>query len=146
MKNTYQTDFDVWTHQTAQLLREGRYAEIETERLIEEVEDLGKRDRRAVVSQLIRLLMNLLKWAYQPARRSDSWLDSITDARVQIQLAFEDSPSLENYLSAQVESSYERARRQAARQTGLDVSVFPSDCPYELESVLNEDWLPLEKE
>ena len=139
---TYQLDFNTWTHQTAQLLREGRWAEVDTEHLIEEIEDLGKRDRRAVTSQLIRLLLHLLEWQYQPERRSDSWLDSITDARVQIDLAFEDSPSLRNYLAEQVEKSYERSQRQAAQQTKLAVSDFPSTCPYSLEDILKQDWLP----
>lgn len=142
MNPAYSADFDTWTEKTAQLLREGRWAEIDTEQLIEEVEDLGKRDRRAVVSQLIRLLLHLLKWQYQIERRSDSWLDSITDARVQIELAFEDSPSLRSYLAQQVESSYERARRQAIQQTGMNASVFPTTCLYTLSQCLAEDWLP----
>ncbi|MEO1388404.1 MAG: DUF29 domain-containing protein [Cyanobacteria bacterium J06634_6] len=144
MSSAYSTDFDIWTDQTAQLLREGRWTEIDTEHLIEEVEDLGKRDRRAVVSQLIRLILHLLKWQHQPERRSDSWLDSITDARVQIELAFEDSPSLKNDLSEQVDTCYRRACRQADQQTGLDVSIFPAACPYELSQCLAGDWLPSE--
>jgi len=142
MQPTYSADFDTWTHQTAQLLREKRWAEIDTEHLIKEVEDLGKRDRRAVVSQLIRLLLHLLKWQYQPQRRSDSWLDSITDARIQIELAFEDSPSLRNYLAEQVDTSYQRARRQAMKQTKMDNTTFPETCPYRLTQCLIEDWLP----
>lgn len=142
MKGVYQLDFDVWTQQTAQLLREGRWAEIDVMHLAEELEDLGKRDRRAIVSQLIRLLMHLLKWEYQPERRSDSWLDSIADARVQIDLALEDSPSLKNYLQSQFDKSYERSRQQAARQTRKEVTAFPELCPYSLASVLSEGWLP----
>lgn len=142
MDTLYRTDFNTWTDQTAQLLREGRWAEVDTVHLIEEIEDLGKRDRRAVVSQLIRLLLHLLKWQYQPEKRSDSWLDSITDARVQIELAFEDSPSLRNYLAEQVEKSYERSRRQAAQQTGLEIATFPPLCPYAIDSALQQNWLP----
>ncbi|MGI8933450.1 MAG: DUF29 domain-containing protein [Phormidesmis sp.] len=142
MGQAYQVDFNAWTDQTAQLLREGRWAEVDIEHLIEEVEDLGKRDRRAVVSQLIRLMLHLLKWQHQPERRTDSWLDSITDARVQIELALQDSPSLRSYLAEQVETSYRRARRQAPKQTSLDVLTFPQACPYALAQVLDEDWLP----
>lgn len=142
MSALYQTDFNTWTDQTARLLKEGRWAEIDAEHLIEEIEDLGKRDRRAVMSQLIRLLLHLLKWQYQPERRSDSWLDSITDARVQIELAFEDSPSLRNYLITQVEKSYERSRRQAAQQTELEISTFPESCLYSIDDVLTQNWLP----
>ncbi|MBW4631404.1 MAG: DUF29 domain-containing protein [Iphinoe sp. HA4291-MV1] len=144
MNEVYLTDFNSWIDQTAQFLRERRWHEIDVEHLIEEVEDLGKSERRGIASQLTRLLLHLLKWQYQPQRRSDSWLDSITDARTQIELAIEDSPSLKNYPAEQLEESYQRARRQAAKQTNIQISVFPKECPYSLELVLDENWLPEE--
>lgn len=142
MSKTYLTDFNVWIDQTAQLLREQRWHEIDVAHLIEEIADLGKSERRAITSQLTRLLLHLLKWQYQPQRRSDSWLDSITDARTQIELTIEDSPSLKSYPAEQLEESYQRARRQAARQTSMEISVFPEVYPYSLALVLAEDWLP----
>lgn len=138
---TYTADFNLWTQRTAQLLRERRWQEIDLEHLIEEIEDLGKSERRGIASQLTRLLLHLLKWQYQSQRHSDSWLDSITDARTQIELALEDNPSLRGYPAEQLEQSYQRARRQAAKQTGMPLAVFPEECPYSLELVL-EDWLP----
>ena len=142
MSEKYLADFNSWIDQTAQLLRESRWHEIDVLHLIEEVEDLGKSERRGIASQLTRLLLHLLKWQYQPQRRSDSWLDSITDARTQIELAIEDSPSLRSYPAEQLEESYQRARRQAARQTSVEISMFPDLCPYSPELVLAEDWLP----
>jgi hypothetical protein len=142
MSEAYLTDFNSWIAQTSQLLRERRWHEIDVTHLIEEIEDLGKSERRGISSQLTRLLLHLLKWQYQPQRRSDSWLDSITDARTQIELAIEDSPSLRNYAAEQLEESYQRARRQAAQQTRMEISVFPDVCPYSPERVLAEDWLP----
>ncbi|WP_375509377.1 DUF29 domain-containing protein [uncultured Nostoc sp.] len=142
MSATYKADFNLWIEQTAQLLRSHRWQEVDVEHLIEEVEGLGKSERRGIASQLTRLLLHLLKWQYQPQRRSDSWLDSITDSRTQIELAILDSPSLKSYPTEQLEESYQRARRQAAKQTGILLSVFPEECPYSLELVLDEDWLP----
>ncbi|MEH2008290.1 DUF29 domain-containing protein [Nostoc sp.] len=142
MSATYTADFNLWIEHTAQLLRSHRWQEVDVEYLIEEVEGLGKSERRAIASQLTRLLLHLLKWQYQPQRRSDSWLDSITDSRTQIELAIEDSPSLKSYPTEQLEESYQRARCQAAKQTGMLISVFPQQCPYSLELVLDEDWLP----
>jgi hypothetical protein len=139
---TYRTDFNLWIEQTAQLLREKRWYDLDLEHLIEEVEDLGKSERRGIASQLTRLLLHLLKWQYQPQRRSDSWLDSITDARTQIELALEDSPSLKKYAAEQLEQSYQRARQQAARQTGMPLSTFPQECPYSLDLILADEWLP----
>ncbi|MGF1590205.1 MAG: DUF29 domain-containing protein [Pleurocapsa sp.] len=142
MSEKYLADFSSWIDQTAHLLRERRWHEIDVPHLIEEVEDLGKSERRGIASQLTRLLLHLLKWQYQPQRRSDSWLDSITDARTQIELTIADSPSLKYYPAEQLKESYQRARRQAARQTSMAISVFPDACPYSLELVLAEDWLP----
>jgi Domain of unknown function DUF29 len=139
---SYTTDFTLWAEQTAQLLRENRWQEIDLETLAEEIEGLGKSERRGIVSQFIRLLLHLLKWQYQPQRRSDSWLDSITDARTQIELAIADSPTLRNYPAEQLEYSYRRARQQAAQQTKLPLSVFPESCPYSIDRVFQEDWFP----
>ncbi|PZV16141.1 MAG: DUF29 domain-containing protein [Leptolyngbya sp.] len=142
MSEIYSADFSDWTRQTAQLLRERRWHEIDVANLIDEVEDLGKSERRAIASQLTRLLLHLLKWQYQPQRRSDSWLDSITDARTQIDLAIQDSLSLKGYPAEQLEDSYRRARRQAATQTKLEISTFPETCQHAIDLVLAEDWLP----
>jgi hypothetical protein len=142
MSEKYSIDFSSWIDQTVQLLRERRWHEIDVPNLIEEVEALGKSERRGIASQLTRLLLHLLKWQYQPQRRSDSWLDSITDARTQIELAIQDSPSLRSYPAEQLEESYQRARRQAAKQTNMEISVFPDVCPYSPELVLAENWLP----
>lgn len=142
VSENYVTDFGLWIDQTVQLLQEQRWQEIDVANLIAEVEDLGKSERRGISSQLTRLLLHLLKWQYQPQRRSDSWLDSITDARTQIALAIEDSPSLKSYPAQQLEESYQRSRRQAATQTNLAISTFPPLCPYSLTLVLAEDWLP----
>ena len=142
MSKLYSTDFSTWISQTAQLLRERRWHDIDVANLIDEVEDLGKSERRAIDSQLTRLLLHLLKWQYQPQRRSDSWLDSITDARTQIDLAIKDSPSLKGYPAEQLEESYRRARRQAAIQTKLEIAVFPQTCQYSLDLVVADDWLP----
>ncbi len=111
MSDTYLADFNSWIDKTAQLLREQRWHEIDVVHLIEEIEDLGKSERRLLSSQLTRLLLHLLKWQYQPQRRSDSWLDSITDARTQIALAIEDSPSLRNYPAEKLEESYRFPRK-----------------------------------
>ena len=143
---TYTADFNLWIQRTAQLLRERRWYEIDLEHLIEEIEDLGKSERRGIASQLIRLVLHLLKWQYQPQRRSDSWLDSITDARTQIELAIVDSPSLKNYAAQQLEQSYQPVRRQAAQQTRMPLAVFPDECPYSIDLVLDEGWLPEESD
>jgi len=141
---TYTTDFDLWIQRTAHLLRERRWHDVDLEHLIEEIEDLGKSEQRGIATQLTRLLLHLLKWQYQHQRRSDSWLDSITDARTQIELAIKDSSSLKRYTVEQLKQSYQQAGSKEAKQTGIALSVFPEECPYLLELVLEEDWFPEE--
>ena len=141
MGATYDRDLSLWAKDTAQLLRERCWDAIDWEHLIEEVEDLGKSERSAIGSQMERIMVHLLKWQYQPQRRSDSWLDSINDGRSQIRRKLEDSPSLRNYPEQVLAKEYTRARREAARQTGLEISIFPELCPYGIEQVI-EDWLP----
>jgi hypothetical protein len=148
MTTTYDRDLSLWAKDTAQLLREQRWDVIDWEHLIEEVEDLGKSERSAIGSQMERIMVHLLKWQYQPQQRSDSWLDSINDGRsrrdplrgAQIRRKLEDSPSLHSYPEQVLAKEYTRSRREAARQTGLEISIFPEFCLYRIEQVL-EDWL-----
>ncbi|MGB5064451.1 MAG: DUF29 domain-containing protein [Candidatus Competibacter sp.] len=142
MNTSYATDLSLWAQQTADLLREKRWQDIDLEHLVEELEDLSKSEKRGISSQLVRLLLHLLKWEYQPQRRSDSWLDSITDSRLQIELAIKDSPSLKNYPLLELTQAYQRARWTAAKQTHLPLSTFPETCPHTLDKILAEDWLP----
>ena len=135
-------DFNAWTQHTAQLLRERRWDEIDMAQLIEEVEDLGRSERNSIKSQMSRLLLHLLKWQYQPQRRSDSRPDSVSDARTQIEDKIEDSPSLRLYPAEQLEAAYARARRRAASQNGLPLNALPAECPYAIDDVLREDFLP----
>jgi hypothetical protein len=141
MSTIYEQDLVLWAKTTAQLLREQRWEAIDLPHLIEEVEDLGKSERSAIGSQMERIMVHLLKWQYQPQRRSDSWLDSINDGRSQIRRKIEDSPSLWNYPEEILEKEYTRARREASRQTGLALNIFPESCPFAIDQVL-EDWLP----
>ena len=142
MNKNYATDLSLWARETADLIREGRWQNIDLEHLVEELEDLGKSEKRGIASQLVRLLIHLLKWEYQPQRRSDSWLDFITDSRLQIELAIEDSPSLKKCPLLELAQVYQRARSNAAKQTQLPLSYFPETCPYTLDKILAEDWLP----
>lgn len=142
MNSDYASDYQAWLAQTARLIRERRWQELDAEHLADELEDLGKSERRGITSQLPRLLVHLLKWRHQPERRTDSWRDSIADARLQIQLAVEDSPSLRPYPAEQLNDCYQKARRAAAKQTGIALERFPDACPFRLDDILSEDWLP----
>ena len=138
----YDIDFAQWIDKTVQLLEEQRFAEIDLKNLIEEVESLGKRDKREILNRLIVLLLHLLKYAYQPEKRSNSWLATINEQRRQIIIVLQDSPSLRNYLTENFAECYAKARREARDETGLSITSFPEEIPFAEMDVLTEGWLP----
>ena len=127
----YETDTAAWAAVNADLLRQKRFAEVDVNHLIEELEDMGKSERRALESHLSVLLMHLLKWEHQPSMRSNSWKLSIENARQSIEDSIEDSPSLKPKLEedAFIARAYSKARRTAAIETGLELKTFPEQCP-----------------
>ncbi len=137
---TYETDFYLWTQQQAALLRSGALSALDVEHLIEEIEDMGKRDRRAMGSYLRNILMHLLKWQYQPERRATSWQGSINSGRVELEVLLNESPSLNSQLLAALPDEYRRARKQASLETGLPLSAFPDECPFTLEHITGDYW------
>jgi hypothetical protein len=141
-RSLYDQDFVGWTEQMVTALRQGDWAGLDIENLIEEVEALGKSDRRAIKSRLEVLLMHLLKWQFQPTQRSRSWEATILEQRMRIVEILEDSPSLKNYLPTVVESCYAGAKKLAAIETGLAIDEFPVGCGYAIGQLLNEEFLP----
>jgi hypothetical protein len=142
-KPKYEEDFVLWLETQAELLRQGRVHELDLENLAEEVESIGRSDKREVQSRLIVLMTHLLKAQFQPKRRSRSWVETIGEQRLQLKLLFEDSPSLlKGYAPEIFERGYLYARRKAKDETKLPLQTFPETTPYTLEQVLDEDFLP----
>ncbi|HTQ33152.1 MAG TPA: DUF29 domain-containing protein [Stellaceae bacterium] len=138
----YDEDFFAWTQEQARLLREGEVAEIDLENLAEEIESVGRSDRREIRNRLIVLLAHLLKWQFQPKRRGNSWSVTLLEQRLQINSIIEDSPSLRPFFAEALAGAYKSARDVAARETRLKLGVFPPECPYTPEQILSEDFLP----
>ncbi len=138
----YDTDLYLWAQTNAQLLKQGRFSELDIEHLIEEIEDMGKSEQRGINSHLRILLTHLLKWELQPKYRGGSWLGSIRNARVAIDDLIEESPSLALKPADFLAKSYAQARKAASDETGLSLNSFPLQCPYTLLQIRDEDWLP----
>lgn len=138
----YEQDFNLWLEKTTALLRQGRCLELDTEILAAELEDTGKSQKQALKSNLIILLIHLLKYQYQIEQRSSSWLSSIAEHRRRMQLAVEDSPSLKPYLEDVFSSCYSMVRVDAAFETRLSLSTFPVVMPFSVEEVVSSGWLP----
>jgi hypothetical protein len=138
----YDTDFYAWAQAQAAALRAKDWAALDVEHLAEEVEDLRKTERRAVRSQLRLLCSHSLKWHYQSEKRSESWLATIREARRQIHEALEDMPTLTRELPGLFLAAYRQGRLEAAADTDLDLRTLPPQCPWPLEAMRTEGWLP----
>lgn len=138
----YETDYLQWIETTVEKLQNGDYVNVDWENLIEEIEDMGRSERRALKSNLIVVLVHLLKWQFQPERRSGSWEGSIVEHRRRIREAIDDSPSLQSYLESIFFECYSQVVKQAKAETQLPLEIFPGQCPYELAEVLNDEFLP----
>lgn len=138
----YDRDFMLWIETTSQLLKEQKFTELDLENLIEEIEDMGRNNKGALESNLIVVLLHLLKWKYQPEKRTNSWKGSIREHRRRLKKAFKVSPSLKSYFAEEFGECYQEAKEQAADETGLDLNIFPVESPFTTEQVLDPEFLP----
>jgi len=136
----YETDFAEWAEAQSGALRRRQARELDWENLAEEIEALARNDKRAIRSHLTNLLKHLIKWKIQPGKRTDSWVQSIVNAREELDLIIEDSPSLRSYPSLIFERRYDRAFKMALRETGLD--VHPESTRWTIGQTLSADFFP----
>lgn len=139
---TYEKDFYAWAIHTAELVRQKKFSEIDVEHTAEELESMGKSDKRELINRFAVLLVHLLKWHFQPERRSNSWKYTIEEQRGEVMDLLEDSPSLNHELKKRLDRAYQRALLLAATETGMSKEVFPQQCPFSLEQSLNNGFLP----
>lgn len=136
----YREDFYVWTRRQAELVRAGRFNDLDLPHLIEEVEDLGASQRKETFSRSEQIIRHLLKLQYAGATESRvGWRGTVRDQRDELELIL--TPSLRNETRDTLATRYERAPRDLADH-GEQVSGVPPRCPYTLEQILDPDWYP----
>ncbi len=138
----YETDYVRWVEANLERLKVGDYAHVDWVNLLEEIEDMSRSERRSLKSNLVVVLTHLLKWQYQPQMQSGSWKGSLVEHRRRIRESLKSSPSLKSYLKECFDEAYVDAIEQAAAETDLPRSLFPVMCPYQIEQVLNSEFLP----
>lgn len=149
----YDIDYQRWLAQTVAQLKARDFGNLDVENLIEEIESLGKSDRRSLASYLMRLCEHLLKLQYWESERETcfrGWALEIRNFRLQIQRIINDSPSLKNYLQDIFMAEYQNGRKLfldgSGTGSGDDSGFAPAQIPqapaFSLEQALDEDWLP----
>ncbi|CAC5343450.1 MULTISPECIES: DUF29 domain-containing protein [Planktothrix] len=137
---THEQDFYAWTQEQSQLLKTGQLHQIDWQNIAEEIEDMGRSEKRQLDSRLELLIMHLLKWQFQPNLRSRSWQLTIKEQRLRLSKLLQKNPSLQPNLTEAIEDVYPLATLSAERETGL--SLFPEICPYTLSEILSLEFLP----
>jgi len=137
MSDLYDRDFYAWANEQSALLRTGNLSRADIANIAEEIETLGRSEKRELVSRLTVLLHHLLKWRFQPERRGRSWELSIANARDELTDHLGDDPSLKATLSEAMATGYRRARRSAELETGLPGSTFPVECPWTFDQAMS---------
>ena len=152
LRALYDEDFVRWTEQQAAALRRAKSSDLplDWENLAEEIESLGKSDRRELRSQITRILRHLLKLEVSPAAEPRArWRATIREARSEIEGVLEDSPSLWREAQAMITKQVRAAAELAADDLGQHGE--PADAVwkrlgmghYTVEQILG-DWSPAE--
>src|SRR3990167_1149334 len=114
IKKEYEQDFYASITHNVKLLREGNLSEIDVEHIAEEIESMGKSEKRELINRLAVLIAHLLKWQYQQERRSNSWKYTIEEQRDEVLELFEESPSLKYEIQEKKEQAYQKPTLWAA--------------------------------
>jgi hypothetical protein len=140
-ESLYEQDYYLWLKTTAELLRSRQLDDVDFNNLIAEIEAMSGSQQRELKNQLIVLLMHLLKYQYQPSKRSSSWVGTIWEQFYQIVSLLEDSPSLKPYYEEIFNDCYLKAIPAASSETKLPIKAFPNDSPFSPEDVINCDFI-----
>jgi hypothetical protein len=144
MGTRYEQDVVAWASEQAALLRAGELTAIDVQHIAEEIEDVGKSEQRELASRMAVLLSHLLKWQFQPSRRSRSWQFTIRTQRKEVAYVLDEAPSLRGKFSdlAWLDIVWSKARAIASDETGLDLDVFPEALPWPVGDVLSQAFHP----
>ena len=142
----YDKDFYLWTIQNANLLREGRLTEIDIENIAEELESMGRSEKRELLNRLAVLIAHLIKWKYRlsiDGEISGSWDGTIIEQRRKLKRLLKENPSLQSLLNIEnLHDVYGDALAIVRKDTGRKSSLFPDKCPFTFEQILSDDFYP----
>ncbi|KJR40314.1 protein of unknown function DUF29 [Candidatus Magnetoovum chiemensis] len=142
-QSLYETDFYAWSLKTAELIRQGRITELDLENIAEEIESLGRNNKRELLSRLSVLIMHLLKWQFQSNKHSKSWKATIRTQRDEVEFLVRDNPSLKYGIENIICEAFLKARLRFEDETGISYKkTLPETCPYTWEQITKQGFMP----
>lgn len=138
----HDTDFYSWANQQAALLRAGELAHADIQNIAEEIESMGRGEKRELVNRLVVVLLHLLKWQFQPGFRGNSWRLTVEEQRYRLADHLADNPSLKAKLPEAIGSAYRLALVDAEKETGLSRATFPATCPWSFDQIMDDTFWP----
>jgi hypothetical protein len=142
-KNLYKKDYYPWIDKTINLLENYQFSELDLENLIEEIKSISISQQKALKSNLSVILWHLLKYLQEPEKQTRSWALNLFEHRERIEEDLENSPSLKSFLTEEnFKKCYNKARKKAAIETGINLDKFPNDCPFTLAEALDFEFIP----
>ncbi|PSB00753.1 DUF29 domain-containing protein [Merismopedia glauca] len=142
LKNIYELDEHLWLQETIKILKENRLNDLDVDNLIEELEDLSKKDRNRVsnfLEQIVRHILLLQYWTIEYERNQNHWRAEIQSFRTQLRKYL--TTNLHNHLTDELELIYQDGLEYVREKAGFSVD-FPQNCPYTLEQLLDKNWFP----
>ncbi|REJ57460.1 MAG: DUF29 domain-containing protein [Microcystis aeruginosa DA14] len=142
-KNLYEKDYYLWIDKTIFLLENHQFSELDLENLIKEIKSISISQQKALKSNLSVILWHLLKYLQKPEKQTRSWALNLFEHRERIEEDLENSPSLKSFLTEEnFKKCYNKARKKAAIETGINLEKFPNDCPFTLAEALDFEFIP----
>lgn len=138
LANLYTQDETAWLEAMAEWVRRRDLAGLDLDNLREYLTDMASRDRREVKNRLVILLADLLKWQFQPGKRSRSWRTTVLNQRQEL-ADLAGRGVLRALAEAVLSEAYKNAVELAASERGLPSNSFPVDSPYTIAQVFAID-------
>jgi hypothetical protein len=138
----YERDFYAWSREQTELLRAGKLLEADIEHIAEEIDGMGRTERRELASRLTSLLLHMLKWRHQPEKRGARWEATVRIRRNRLADHLDDNSSLRPLMPRTLATAYRDAVLEAVAKTGLPISTFPKKCPWTARDVLDHEFWP----
>ena len=136
----YEDDLYTWVGEQIALLKAGKSAEVDALNIAEELSDAGNELRDKLESAIAVLSQHVLKWDYQPARRSRSWVLSVREQRRRIDRLLKRNPGLKPVLAEAITEGYADGRDRALDETGLQDGALPGACPYSFDDLMTREF------